>query len=195
MSTPSTATANTVQAGAAPAQPTAGPGGPAGPGARGSRLRVLTAVVEDHPGVLTRVAGMIRRRGFNIQGLSVGPTDEHGRSRMTLTVDAGHAEVDQVKKQLDRLVEVLEIEDLTEVPNLSRELVLVKLAVTGPRRDRAVADIDRFGGRVVDVAPEHVIVEVSGEFDSVERFLEALRPYGVVDVARSGPVAMSKELS
>jgi len=65
-----------------------------------SSLRILTAVVEDHPGVLTRVAGMVRRRGFNIQGLSVGPTDEHGRSRMTLTVDAGHAEVDQVQKQL-----------------------------------------------------------------------------------------------
>src|ERR1041385_2814766 len=74
-----------------------------------SRLRILTAVVVDHPGVLTRVAGMVRRRGFNIQGLSVGPTDEHGRSRMTLTVDAGHAEVDQVQKQLERLIEVIEI--------------------------------------------------------------------------------------
>jgi len=157
-----------------------------------ARLRVLTAVVVDHPGVLTRVAGMVRRRGFNIQGLSVGPTDEHGRSRMTLTVDAGHAEVDQVQKQLDRLVEVIEVEDLTEAPRLSRELAMVKLAVTGPRRERAVADVDRFGGRVVDAGAEHVIVEVSGEFDRVERFLEALQPYGIVEIARSGPVAMSK---
>src|SRR5919109_1287111 len=94
-----------------------------------SRLRVLTAVVEDHPGVLSRVSGMIRRRGFNIQGLSVGPTGMPGRSRMTLTVDAGHAEVDQVEKQLDRLIEVLEIEDLTEAPRINRELALVKLAV------------------------------------------------------------------
>src|SRR5215471_17364063 len=155
-----------------------------------SSLRILTAVVEDHPGVLTRVAGMVRRRGFNIQGLSVGPTDEHGRSRMTLTVDAGHAEVDQVQKQLERLIEVIDVEDLTEAPRLSRELALVKLAVTGPRRDRAVAEVDRFGGRVVDVGPETVIVEVSGEFDRVERFLEALRPYTVVELARSGPVAM-----
>jgi acetolactate synthase-1/3 small subunit len=158
-----------------------------------SSLRVLTAIVEDHPGVLTRVAGMIRRRGFNIQGLSVGPTDERGRSRMTLTVDAGHAEVDQVQKQLDRLIEVIEVEDLTEAPKLSRELALVKLAVTGPLRDRAVAEVDRFGGRVVDSRPEHVIVELSGEFDRVERFLDVLRPYGVADVARSGPVAMSRE--
>jgi acetolactate synthase I/III small subunit len=160
-----------------------------------SSLRVLTAVVVDHPGVLTRVAGMIRRRGFNIQGLSVGPTDENGRSRMTLTVDAGHAEVDQVQKQLDRLIEVIEVEDLTEASKLSRELALVKLAVTGPQRDRAVAEVDRFGGRVVDASAEHVIVEVSGEFDRVERFLELLRPYGVTDLARSGPVAMSREVA
>jgi acetolactate synthase-1/3 small subunit len=157
-----------------------------------SRLRVLTAVVEDHAGVLTRVASMIRRRGFNIQGLSVGPTDVAGRSRMTLTVDAGHAEVDQVQKQLERLIEVIEVEDLTEAPRLSRELALVKLDVRGPMRDRAVAEVDLAGGRVVDAGPQHVIVEVSGEFERVERFLEALRPYQVVDVARSGPVAMSK---
>jgi acetolactate synthase-1/3 small subunit len=187
MSTPSTATADTGPAAQQPAAPGL-------KGSRGSSLRVLTAVVQDNPGVLTRVAGMVRRRGFNIQGLSVGPTDAHGRSRMTLTVDAGHAEVDQVKKQLDRLIEVIATEDLTDAPKLSRELAMVKLAVTGPLRDRAVADVDRFGGRVVDAAPEHVIVEVSGELDSVERFLEALRPYGVVDVARSGPVAMSKEV-
>jgi acetolactate synthase I/III small subunit len=159
------------------------------------RLRVLTCIVEDHPGVLTRVAGMVRRRGFNIQGLSVGPTDDRGRSRMTLTVDAGHAEVDQVQKQLDRLIEVIEVEDLTEAPRLSRELALVKLSVTGPRRDRAVAEVDRFGGRVVDAAAREVIVEVAGEFDRVERFLEALRPYGVVEIARSGPVAMSREVT
>src|SRR5438067_4689656 len=144
------------------------------PAAAPSRLRVLTAVVQDHPGVLTRVSGMIRRRGFNIQGLSVGPTGTAGRSRMTLAVHAGHAEVDQVHKQLDRLVEVIEIEDLTEAPRLSRELALVKLAVTGTGRDQAVAEVDRFGGSVVDAGPEHVIVEVCGEFDRVERFLEAL---------------------
>src|SRR5262249_28484829 len=106
-------------------------------GSAPDRLRVLTALVEDHPRVLTRGSGMIRRRGFNIQSLSVGPTDEAGRSRLTLTVDAGHAEVDQVQKQLERLIEVIEVEDLTEAPRLSRELALVKLAVTGPRRDRA----------------------------------------------------------
>jgi acetolactate synthase-1/3 small subunit len=114
---------------------------------------------------------------------------------MTLTVDAGHAEVDQVQKQLERLIEVIQIEDLTEAPRLSRELALVKLAVTGPQRERAVAEVDRFGGRVVDAGPEQVIVEVSGEIDRVERFLEALRPHGIVELARYGPVAMSKGVS
>jgi acetolactate synthase-1/3 small subunit len=154
-------------------------------------LRVLTAVVENHPGVLSRVSGMVRRRGFNIQGLSVGPTSDDRRSRMTLTVDAGHAEVDQVEKQLDRLVEVIEIEDLTEEPKLIRELALVKLSAAGELREQAVAEVTRFGGQVVDAGPQ-LIVEVAGVFDRVERFLEALAPYGVVDLARSGPVAMSK---
>jgi acetolactate synthase-1/3 small subunit len=159
---------------------------------RVTSLRVLSAVVEDHPGVLSRVSGMIRRRGFNIQGLSVGPTGVPGRSRMTLTVDARHAEVDQVEKQLDRLIEVLEIEDLTEVPRISSELALVKLAASGATRAAALAVADEFGGRVVDEGPEQLIVELSGEFERVESALEALQPYRVVDVARSGPVAISK---
>src|SRR2546430_5041576 len=148
MSPPSTVTAPTT-----PPHPNPPPPG----GREQARLRVLTGVVVDHPGVLTRVAGMVRRRGFNIQGLSVGPTDEHGRSRMTLAVDAGHAEVDQVQKQLDRLIEVIEVEDLTEAPKLSRELALVKLAVTGPQRDRAVADVDRFGARLPGPGGRHAI--------------------------------------
>lgn len=157
-----------------------------------SRLRVLSALVEDHPGVLSRISGMVRRRGFNIQGLSVGPSEHPGRSRMTLTVDAGHAEVDQVEKQLDRLIEVIDIEDLTDAPKLVRELALFKLEVSGPRRDRAVAEVDRLGGRIVDAGPRSVTVEVSGEIDRVERVLQALSPYGLVELARSGPVAMTK---
>lgn len=160
----------------------------------GHSLRVLTAVVEDSPDVLNRVSGMVRRRGFNIQGLSVGPAAQPGRSRMTLTVDTGHAEADQVQKQLDRLVEVIEVRDLTESSWLSRELALVKLAVSGPQRERAVAEAVRFGGRVVDASDGHLIVEVAGELDRVERFLEHLRPHRVVELARSGPVAMAREI-
>lgn len=159
--------------------------------ARAQNLRVLTAIVQDNPGVLSRMSGMIRRRGFNIQGLSVGPTNVPGRSRMTLAVDAGHAQVDQVEKQLDRLVEVIGIEDLTDTPRLSREIALVKLAVTGSQRQSAVAEVESFGGHVVDSGLEEVIVEVCGEFDRVEHFLAALVPFRIVELARSGPVAMS----
>jgi acetolactate synthase-1/3 small subunit len=165
------------------------------PSANGSSLRslrVLTAVVENNPGVLSRMSGMVRRRGFNIQGLSVGPTNDRSRSRMTLAVDAGHAEVDQVEKQLDRLVEVIEVEDLTDEPKLIRQMALVKLAAVGPQRERALAEVAGFGGRVLDEGPDRVIVEVAGEFDEVEGFLATLEPFGIVDLARSGPVAMSK---
>jgi acetolactate synthase-1/3 small subunit len=163
------------------------------PNGEGRRsLRILTAVVENNPGVLSRVSGMVRRRGFNIHGLSVGPTSDSTRSRMTMAVDAGHAEVDQVEKQLNRLVEVIEIEDLTDELKLIHQLALVKLTVSGSRRESVVAEVDRFGGRVLEAGPEQVIVEVAGEFDRVEEFLEALRPFGILDLARSGPVAMSK---
>src|SRR5256886_11105853 len=156
------------------------------------RLRVLTAVVENNPGVLSRMSGMVRRHGFNIHGLSVGPTNDASRSRMTLAVDAGHAEVDQVEKQLDRLVEIIEIEDLTDEPKLIRQLALVKLAVSGPRRDQAVAKVNKFEGHIVETKPKQVIVEVAGEFDRVEEFLEALSPFGIVDLTRSGPIAISQ---
>ncbi len=157
-----------------------------------TKARVLSVLVEDHPGVLSRVSGMIRRRGFNITALSVGPSDRPGRSRMTLAVDAGHAEVDQVEKQLDRLVEVIEIQDLTDSPMILRELAIVKLETKGAERERLVSAVAGFGGRVVDAGPETVVVEVSGDFDKVERFLELLRPFGILELARSGPMAIAK---
>jgi acetolactate synthase-1/3 small subunit len=156
------------------------------------RLRVLSVEVEDHPGVLSRVSGMIRRRGFNIQGLAVGPTNRPGRSRMTLTVDAGHAEVDQVEKQLDRLIEVVEIEDITEQSKDVRELILAKLAAPGSQRASAKATVERLGGRVIDEAASHLMVEITSESQRVADAMAELEPYGVIELARSGPVAMSR---
>jgi acetolactate synthase-1/3 small subunit len=155
-------------------------------------LRIISVVVENNPGVLFRVSGMIRRRGFNIMGLSVGPTDQAGLSRMTLTVDAAHAEVDQVEKQLDRLIEVIEIEDITEQPKRIRELVLVKLAATGERRREAVEEATRIGGRVIDDGDEHLIVEIAAEYQRDQEVVRRLEPYGIIELTRSGPVAMSR---
>lgn len=155
------------------------------------RVRVLSVEVENQPGVLFRVSGMVRRRGFNIQGLAVGPTNDPGRSRMTLAVDAGHAEVDQVEKQLDRLVEVIAIEDITERAKHVRELVLVKVAVPDAERAGLREKVERFGGRVIGENAGEVVVEVAGEFQPVQRFIGELAPFHVLEIARSGPVAMS----
>jgi len=156
------------------------------------RVRVLSVEVENRPGVLFRVSGMIRRRGFNIQGLSVGPTDRPGRSRMTLAVDAGHAEVDQVEKQLDRLVEVIEIEDITEHAKKVRELILIKVEASGDERAELAEKVARAGGRVIDETPSEVIVEVVGEYQLMRDFARELEPFRILELARSGPVAMSR---
>ncbi len=156
-----------------------------------SKRRVLSLVVEDHPGVLERVASQVRRRGFNIEALSVGPVED-GRSRMTLTVDAGHAEVDQVAKQVEKLIEVIEVHDITDEATVTRELIVARLALPQPQREAAVARIARAGGRVVDALNGHVIVEITAEPTQVETYLSLLRPYGLTEFARSGPVAMRR---
>ncbi|MGH7910412.1 MAG: acetolactate synthase small subunit [Candidatus Dormibacteraceae bacterium] len=161
---------------------------PATPAA--SAVRVLSVEVQDKPGVLFRVCGLIQRRGFNIQGLSVGRAETPGRSRMTLTVDAGHAEVDQVEKQLSRLIEVIAVEDLTEHPHLSRELALARLAVKGEQRRQAIDEVRGAGGSVVQAGPEEIVVEVSGEPEVIEGLRQRLARYAMVELARSGPIAV-----
>ena len=146
-----------------------------------NRLRVLAVTVENHPGVMSRVSGMIRRRGFNIQTVSVGPSTVDGRSRMTLTVDAGYAEVDQVAKQLDRLIEVIQVEDITDVPTISRELLIARV-------DTVPVVVEQYGARKVGDG----IVELTADTDTIEEFIEFLRPYGITELARTGPVAMRR---
>jgi acetolactate synthase-1/3 small subunit len=156
------------------------------------RVRVLSVVVEDHPGVLFRVSGLIRRRGFNIEGLSVGPIDEKGRSRMTLTVHAGHAEVDQVQKQLDKMIEVIEVTDITDDPILTRELLIARVNGANGTRHSLEAEIERFGARILDAGPESVIVELAADALKVEEFLALMQRHGIKEMARSGPVAMRR---
>lgn len=146
-----------------------------------NRLRVLAVTVENHPGVMSRVSGMIRRRGFNIQTVSVGPSTVAGRSRMTLTVDAGYAEVDQVAKQLDRLIEVIKVEDITDVPTVSRELLIARV------NDVPVV-VEQYGARKVG----NGIVELTADTETIEEFIEFLAPYGITEMARTGPVAMRR---
>ena len=145
------------------------------------RLRLLAVTVENHPGVMSRVSGMIRRRGFNIQTITVGPSTVEGRSRMTLTVDAGYAEVDQVAKQLDRLIEVISVEDITEAATYSRELMIARL-------DEVPATVEQFGARRTG----RNLVELTADTDTIEDFIDFLKPYGIQELARTGPVAMRR---
>ena len=153
--------------------------------------RGLSVVVEDHPGVLERVTSQVRRRGFNIESLTVGPVTG-GRSRMTVTVDAGTAEVDQVAKQVDKLIEVIDVHDITDGPLVSRELVLARVGVDAASREAAVSRLARLGGRVVDAGPEKLLVEFTGEPSKVDAFIEAMSAYELHELARSGPVAMRR---
>jgi acetolactate synthase-1/3 small subunit len=146
-----------------------------------SRLRLLAVTVENHPGVMSRVSGMIRRRGFNIQTITVGPSTVEGRSRMTLTVDAGYAEVDQVAKQLDRLIEVISVEDITEAPTYSRELLIARL-------DSIPPTVEQYGARKAGGS----LVELTADTETIEDFIEFLKPYGIQELARTGPVAMRR---
>ncbi len=150
------------------------------------RIRVLSVIVEDGPNTLTKVSGVIRRRGFHVRGFSVGPSRQPGRSRITLEIDHGHAEADQVRKQLERLVEVLEVEDLTGDPMHSRELVVATVAAS---------DLDALlkkGARILSTASDGTTVEFSGDGDEVSDFVHELARHGIVDVVRSGPVVMRR---
>jgi acetolactate synthase I/III small subunit len=150
------------------------------------RIRVLSLLVEDGSSTLTKVAGMIRRRGFHVRAITVGPSGERGRIRMTLQIDAGHAEADQVRKQLERLVEVVEIEDLTEHDVHRRELVVARVAAS------AVPELVAKGARVLEPGPITTTIEFAGDGDEVGTFVEDLRRHGNLDVVRSGPVVMRR---
>jgi acetolactate synthase-1/3 small subunit len=150
------------------------------------KVRVLSVVVEDGPNTLSKVSGVIRRRGFHVRSISVGPSQEPGRSRLTLQVDHGYAEADQVRKQLERLVEVVEVTDLTGHDVHSRELVVAKVTAS------EVAGLVKRGARVLDSGPDGTTVEFAGEGKDVGDFVDELIRHGIVDVARSGPVVMRR---
>jgi acetolactate synthase-1/3 small subunit len=150
------------------------------------KIRVLSVEVEDAPHTLTKVSGAIRRRGFHVRAISVGPSREPGRFRLTLQVDHGHAEADQVRKQLERLVEVIEVEDVTGHDLHSRELVVAR--VSGGELQALL----RRGARVLSTAADGSTVEFSGDHAEVGEFVDELHRHGVVDVARSGPVVMRR---
>ncbi|MBA2636958.1 MAG: acetolactate synthase small subunit [Solirubrobacterales bacterium] len=162
-------------------------------GQRSGRKHLLSILVEDKPGVLTRIAGLFARRGFNIDTLVVGPTDDDGLSRITLTLDGAMHPIDQVTKQLHKLVNVLKIHDLDPQATVARELALLKLNVAdGPSRAELLQLCEIFRARVIDVTRKSVIVELTGTTTKLEAFEGMVRPFGLIEMMRTGEIAIQR---
>src|SRR5213080_3011449 len=149
-------------------------------GLRTGRKHIVSILVENKPGVLTRIAGLFARRGFNIDTLAVGPTDDERISRITLTLDGALHPIDQVTKQLHKLVNVLKIRDLEPTETVARELALFKVSADGAARAEVLQMVEIFRGKIVDVTKRSVIVEITGTHDKVEAFEKLARPYGLI---------------
>lgn len=152
----------------------------------------LAALVHDKPGVLNRVASLFRRRGFNIESIAVGRTDDPRISRMTIVVIGDDATMEQVRKQLDKVIDVVKIFDMTGDDLVARELALVRVKATAATRAEIVQTVNIFRGGVVDVASNSMIIEVTGDEDKIDSLLNLLRGYGIKEVARTGRVAMNR---
>ena len=152
----------------------------------------LVALVEDKPGVLNRVASLFRRRSFNIESLAVGGSEHPDLSRMTIVAIGDSAQVEQVRKQLEKLVNVVKVADITEGDTVTRELALIKVKATASTRSEIMQIVSIFRANIVDVAPGSVTVEVTGDEDKVNSLLGLLRDFGVKEVSRTGRIALTR---
>jgi acetolactate synthase-1/3 small subunit len=156
------------------------------------KKHTLSALVQNKPGVLANVAGMFAARGFNIDSLAVGRTEDPDLSRMTIVVRGDEDTLEQVRKQLGKIIPVVKVYDWTEQDLVQRDLMLIKVASSPDRRPEIQALIEMFQAKVVDIGPRFVMVEVTGPEAKIEAFIESCRPYGVKDVARTGVIAMPR---
>ena len=152
--------------------------------------RTLIALVEDKPGVLNRVASLFRRRAFNIASLTVGHTEHPGISRMTIVVDSHRTDVQKVAQHLRKLVNVIRVEDVTERPAVERDLALIRVQADSGARSDVMQLVDTFRARVVDVGLDTLMIEVTGTEEKVDGLVEVLRPFGIIEMVRTGRVAM-----
>ena len=150
----------------------------------------LVALVEDRPGVLTRIASMFRRRGFNIASLAVGKSEQPGLSRMTFVVTGDEDTVSQVTKQLDKLIEVIRVSNITSEEMVARELALVKVKATAASRAEIIQIVNLFRAGIVDVGAQSMVIEVTGEEDKINALHNLLEPFGIMEMLRTGVVAM-----
>lgn len=152
----------------------------------------LVALVEDKPGVLNRVASLIRRRGFNIESIAVGHSELPGLSRMTIVVDGATTAVEQVRKQLEKVIEVVKVADITEGGIVARELALIKVHATRAMRSEIIQIVDIFRANIVDVSPDSLIVEVTGDEEKIDSLYSLLRKFGIKELTRTGRIALPR---
>lgn len=152
----------------------------------------LSVLVENKFGVLTRIAGMFSGRGFNIDTLNVGPTRDPSRSRMTIVVMGDDAVLEQVTKQLNKLIDVIEIEDFRDNEFVDRELVLLRVKVDAQTRSEVMQICDIFRAKIIDVQTKNVAIEITGNESKIEKFLFLMEPFGISDLTRTGKVAVSR---
>jgi acetolactate synthase-1/3 small subunit len=162
------------------------------PGTGAQRRHVLIAIVNNRPGVLNRVASLMRARNFNIESLAVSHLDDPEISRMTITLRGDDVNVEQAAKQLYKLIDVLKVQDVTDDPTVQHELVLVKVRATDRNRGELISIVEMYKARIVDMAPDSVIVESTGTESEVDALIALLRGYGIKEMVRTGTVVMSR---
>lgn len=153
-------------------------------------MQTFAVYVDNKPGVLNRVASLFRRRAFNIESLTVGHTDTPGISRMTIVVDTDERGGRLVVANLYKLIPVRRVDNITDVPTIARDLALIKVSATGDSRTQVMQLVDVYRARIVDVSPETLVIETTGTEDKIDSLIEVLRPYGVVEMVRTGRIEM-----
>jgi len=153
---------------------------------------VISAIVENKPGVLAHIAGLFAGRGFNIDSLAVGETEDPTRSRMTVVARGDDAVLEQVRKQLGKIVDVIKVLDYSGAKVVERDLMLIKVSVRPEKRGEVFEIVEVFRGKVVDIGPKHLTLEVSGPEEKIEAFIDLLKPYGIKEVVRTGRIALAR---
>lgn len=151
---------------------------------------LISAVVQNVPGVLAHISGMLASRGYNIDSLAVGETEDPNLSRMTFVVVGDNRVLEQVRKQLEKIVTVVKVHDISRYEHVERDLILIKIRATPECRPELMTLFQIFRARVVDVAPQELMAELSGQERKIQAFIEAVRPYGIVEIARTGRIAL-----
>jgi acetolactate synthase-1/3 small subunit len=157
-----------------------------------ARLHTIVALVQNRPGVLNKIASKWRQRAFNIESLTVGHSEVPGLSRMTFTVDGAAHDIEQVTKQLYKVIEVVKLTDVTDEQTVARELALIKVATTKENRSSVIEIVDVFRAKIVDVAPDSLVIETTGTEDKIDALVGMLTPFGLKELVRTGRVAMTR---